>query len=78
MKPIPAELHLSEEEARGVQKYRELVQHRRREGHLRKHYAEVDRLFPGLDEETRHELALSRLRQALGENGWHNADTIDG
>lgn len=67
MKPIPTELNLTQEQAEGVRLYRELVQHRRREGHLQKHYREVDRLYPGLDGETRHELADTMYRKDRSE-----------
>ena len=78
MKAIPSELNLTPEQAEGVRLYRELVQRRRRDGHLQRHYAEVDRLYPGLDQETRHELALSMLRKALGEKAWRNATSVKG
>jgi hypothetical protein len=67
MKPIK-ELELTPEEEAGVQKYRDFLQARRREGHLRRWYAEVDRLFPdNLDAETRHELADSMFRNHMAE-----------
>ncbi|MBI3749321.1 MAG: hypothetical protein HY262_10835 [Chloroflexi bacterium] len=64
MKPVPAELNLTPDEERAVQRYRDLVQRRRREGLLRRHYKAIDAMYPGLDSEARHELADAMYRAA--------------
>ncbi len=66
MKPIHG-LDLTDEETVGVQKYREWVQRNRRAGHLRKHLAQIDTDYPGLDDEYRFELAESLYRAAMSK-----------
>lgn len=67
MKPITG-LVLTPEQAEGVRLYREFVQHKRREGHLRRYYAQIDAQFGDkIDAETRRELAFGLFSQHMAE-----------